>query len=374
MRPFSLYVHVPFCRVRCGYCDFNTYVADFGEGAGSGTYFSSVLAEADRAVAAVGRKRVETVFFGGGTPTMLSAAELASILRGLRQRFDIASGAEITTEANPDSVDQQYLEQLVEAGFTRISFGMQSAVPHVLARLDRTHTPARLPLVTQWAKQLGLEVSVDLIYGTPGETIADWKKSVEAAVALEVGHISAYALVIEPGTKMGRQLRAGQISPVDSDDEAEKYALADSLFAQAGYRWYEISNWAKSVGQRCRHNMIYWEDGEWWGLGPGAHSHIGDERFWNVKHPAAYAQALRSGHSVIAGSEHIDAQADRLERLMLGIRMSAGVAAAGLDQRGLAHCIEAGWVDVDQVRGGRVILTLRGRLMADAATLKLLGD
>ena len=343
-RPLSLYVHVPFCRVRCGYCDFNTYTVGFGPGA------------------QVGDRAAETVFFGGGTPTMLDAAELSEILAGLRERIGIASGAEVTLEANPDTVTRGDLRVLADAGFTRVSFGMQSAVPAILATLDRTHVPERVPLVIEWAKDAGLSTSVDLIYGTPGESLEDWETSVRAALSYDPDHISAYALVVEEGTKMGAQVARGELPSPDPDDEATKYELADALLGGAGYAWYEISNFARvSASDRAsgrasttfeyasRHNLAYWRDWDWWGFGPGAHSHVGRMRWWNVKNPGAYAGRLHAGVSPAAAGEILGEEERELERVMLGLRTSEGVeldAGRRVGARGRGWLCERarGWV------------------------------
>ena len=408
-RPLSLYVHVPFCRVRCGYCDFNTYTVGFGPGAQVGDYAPSVLAEASLAARVMAEsglpaREAETVFFGGGTPTMLDTAELAEILTGLRERIGIAPGAEVTLEANPDTVTREGLAQLADAGFTRVSFGMQSAVPAILKTLDRTHTPERVPLVVQWAKGAGLSTSVDLIYGTPGESLADWETSLRAALSYETDHISAYALVVEEGTKMGAQVARGELPTPDPDDEAAKYELADALLSEAGYAWYEISNFARAtdtdLASGCpstfyehasAHNLAYWRDWDWWGLGPGAHSHVGRMRWWNVKNPAAYAARLRDGRSPAYAGEILDEDTRELERVMLGVRTSEGIELAGLpgtrqaDEAGVAlgagavsggrvaALIADGLIDAAAALRGRVILTLRGRLLADYVTRELMG-
>jgi oxygen-independent coproporphyrinogen-3 oxidase len=292
---------VPFCATRCGYCDFNTYTAsELGGGASRASYAASAIAEIRLARRVLGDVDlpVSTVFLGGGTPTLLPPGDLVAILDALRTEFGLAPDAEVTTEANPDSVDAASLRSLREGGFTRVSFGMQSAVPHVLATLDRTHDPARLPDVVAAARGAGFDgVSVDLIYGTPGESLTDWRTSVEAALALEPDHVSAYALVVEEGTRMAMQVRRGELPPPDDDDLADKYVVADELFTAAGRPWYEVSNWAAEPRQQCRHNLGYWRGDSWWGIGPGAHSHVGGVRWWNVKHPAAYAARLASGAS-----------------------------------------------------------------------------
>lgn len=408
-RPLSLYVHVPFCRVRCGYCDFNTYTVGFGPGAQVGDYAPSVLAEASLAARVMAEsglpeREARTVFFGGGTPTMLETAELTEIVTGLRDRIGIAPGAEVTLEANPDTVTREGLVQLADAGFTRVSFGMQSAVPAILKTLDRTHTPERVPLVVQWAKEAGLLTSVDLIYGTPGESLAEWETSLRAALSYETDHISAYALVVEEGTKMGAQVARGELPTPDPDDEAAKYELADALLSEAGYAWYEISNFARATDadlasgrpstfytHASAHNLAYWRDWDWWGLGPGAHSHVGRTRWWNVKNPAAYAARLRDGRSPAYAGEILDEDTRELERVMLGVRTSEGIELAGLpgtrqaDEAGVAlgagavsggrvaALIADGLIDAAAALRGRVILTLRGRLLADYVTRELMG-
>ena len=408
-RPLSLYVHVPFCRVRCGYCDFNTYTVGFGPGAQVGDYAPSVLAEAalaSRVMSEAGlpTRRARTVFFGGGTPTMLDVDELTEILAGLRERIGIAPGAEVTLEANPDTVTRDGLAQLADAGFTRVSFGMQSAVPKILATLDRTHTPERVPLVVEWAKGAGLSTSVDLIYGTPGESLADWETSLRAALSYEPDHISAYALVVEEGTKMGAQVARGELPTPDPDDEAAKYELVDELLGEAGYAWYEISNFARaSASDRAsgrasttfehasRHNLAYWRDWDWWGFGPGAHSHVGRMRWWNVKNPGAYAGRLRAGVSPAAAGEILGEEERELERVMLGLRTAEGVELDGVPAMamrdgivsGLSVCqslsgrvaslISDGFIDGVAALDGRAVLTLRGRLLADYVTRELMG-
>jgi len=308
-RDLGVYVHVPFCTVRCGYCDFNTYTAtELGGGASQATYAETAASEIALAArvldhAGLPRRPVRTVFFGGGTPTLLPPADLIGLLRAVDREWGLAPDAEVTTEANPDSVSRARLRTLADGGFTRVSFGMQSAVPHVLATLDRTHDPARLPDVVAWAREAGLAVSLDLIYGTPGESLADWARSLDVAVALAPDHVSAYALVVEPGTAMAARVRRGELTMPDGDDQAAKYEMADAALAAAGYAWYEVSNWARTPADACRHNLAYWRGEDWWGVGPGAHSHVGGVRWWNVKHPRAYAQRLARGLSPAAMRE-----------------------------------------------------------------------
>ena len=377
-RPFGVYVHVPFCTVRCGYCDFNTYTAaDLGEAPGA-----SRASYADAAVAEVGLARdvlgaadvpVESVFFGGGTPTLLPPSDLIGIVSAIDKQFGLGPDAEVTTESNPDSVQADDLRALRDGGFNRISFGMQSAVPHVLATLDRTHDPERVPQVVEWARAAGFEqVSLDLIYGTPGESLADWQRSLDAALACRPDHLSAYALIVEEGTALARQVRRGEVAMTDDDDLADKYLAADAALEGAGLGWYEVSNWSRSVNGRCRHNMLYWTGGDWWGVGPGAHSHVGGVRWWNVKHPTAYAARIGAGDSPAHAREILDPETRRVERVLLEVRLGDGLDVAALDEAGWAALpsqVERGLVVVDN---NRVVLTGRGRLLADAVVRDLL--
>lgn len=348
--------------MRCGYCDFNTYTADeLGEGATRASYADTVIAEIRQARAHFGPRQVETVFFGGGTPTQLAAGELARILAAVDGEFGLAADAEVTTEANPDSVTPSSLAELRTGGFTRISFGMQSAVPHVLAMLDRTHDPERVPLAVRWAREAGFEhVSADLIYGTPGESLDDWRASLDAAVAMDIDHVSAYALIVEDGTAFARKVARGEVIMPDDDETAAKYELADSVLTAAGFGWYELSNWAKVPDARCRHNELYWTGADWLGIGPGAHAHVAGRRWWNVKHPAAYAQRLAAGESPAADGEDIDAATATLEDVMLRLRLREGIELDRLAN--VDAMIAAGLL---AVADGRAVLTLRGRLLAD---------
>ncbi|KQM15317.1 coproporphyrinogen III oxidase [Plantibacter sp. Leaf171] len=381
-RAFGVYLHVPFCRVRCGYCDFNTYTSTELRGAKQSDYADEAVAEIrfGRGVleaSGVPDREVSTVFFGGGTPTLLPADDLVRMLRGVTDSFVLAPGAEVTTEANPDSVDAAYLQTLADAGFTRVSFGMQSAVPSVLATLERTHDPARVPLVVQWARDAGLGVSLDLIYGTPGETLADWRVSLETAIACAPDHVSAYSLIVEPGTKLARQIRSGVVGTPDEDLQADMYELADDLLTAAGYGWYEVSNWATSDAHRSRHNLSYWTGEDWWGVGPGSHSHVGGVRWWNVKHPAAYAQRIAADESPAAGRETLDDETRELERILLLTRTRDGIPIRTLApeaRTAVAGLIAEELVDARQALLGRLELTRRGRLLADAVVRRLVGD
>jgi oxygen-independent coproporphyrinogen-3 oxidase len=378
-RPFGIYLHVPFCSVRCGYCDFNTYtLTELGaDGASVATFAEAAVKELDLAREVLGSTPpVQTVFVGGGTPTMLAATDLAAMLDGIRERFGLAPGAEVTTEANPDSVTPASLETLARAGFTRVSLGMQSAVPHVLRTLERTHDPANVGRAVEAARAAGLQVSVDLIYGTPGESLADWATSLEAATSLAPDHISAYALVVEEGTKLAAQVRRGEVAAPEDDDEAAKYELADETLTRAGFGWYEVSNWAARPDARCRHNEGYWDDGNWWGVGPGAHSHVGGVRWWNVKHPNAYAGRVNAGVSPAHGRETLTDDQRYDERVLLAVRLVDGLPVGDLrdeGRRAVAGLIADELVDATAaLRRQRVVLTRRGRLLADTVVRRLL--
>jgi oxygen-independent coproporphyrinogen-3 oxidase len=373
-RELGVYVHVPFCRVRCGYCDFNTYTsAELGGGASQASYADTALAEVDLLASVLpGAPPVSTVFFGGGTPTLLPSADLVRLLAGIRERFGLVDGAEVTTEANPDSVTPESLALLREGGLTRISFGMQSAVPAVLSVLERTHDPERVPQVVDWARSAGFEqVSLDLIYGTPGETAAQWRRSLESALACEPDHLSAYSLIVEPGTALARQVRAGVLPMPDGDDLADKYLLADELLSGAGLEWYEVSNWARDAASRCHHNELYWTSQDWLGIGPGAHAHVGGVRWWNVKHPRAYAERLATGTSPAHAREVLDASTRALERVLLEARLRDGLALSAVPEPARAEQVVAGGLAT--LEHDRLVLTLRGRLLADAVVRQLLG-
>ncbi|GGO80757.1 radical SAM family heme chaperone HemW [Wenjunlia tyrosinilytica] len=381
-RPLGFYVHVPYCATRCGYCDFNTYTA--GELRSSGGALASRENYADalieeirlaRKVLAGDDRPVSTVFVGGGTPTLLPAADLGRMLAAIREEFGLAPGAEVTTEANPESVDPGYLAELRGAGYNRISFGMQSAREHVLQILDRRHTPGRPEACVTEARSAGFEhVNLDLIYGTPGESDDDWRASLESALGAGPDHISAYALIVEEGTQLARRIRRGEIAPVDDDVHADRYLMADEALSAAGLTWYEVSNWATDRAARCRHNELYWTGADWWGAGPGAHSHVGGVRWWNVKHPAAYAQRLDAGTSPGAGRELLSEEDRRVERILLELRLSEGCPLSLLTPTGreaAARAVCDGLLAPTPFDSGQAVLTLRGRLLADAVVRDL---
>ena len=372
----SFYVHIPYCIKRCGYCDFNTYTpSELQDGATleivSNDYIDAVLKELEAAPL----DEVPTIFFGGGTPSLLPADDLGRVISAIKHRNGLSTDCEITLEANPDSVSAEKLNRYIEVGFNRISFGMQSAKPHVLAALDRTHNPDNLYQVTQWASEVGFkEISVDLIYGTPGESKADWQKTIDTALSLPITHISAYALIIEEGTKLAAQIKRGEVGPVDDDLTAEKYLMADNAFTKFGFDWYELSNWSKPNSE-SKHNLAYWLGHNWWGAGPGAHSHINGKRFWNVKHPNLYKQKIDAGEAPVADSEDLQESQIESERLMLSIRLPSGVEKSTLNEKqilDLSGYVKSGHLDEGNWDNGRAALTLEGRLIADRIVREIL--
>jgi putative oxygen-independent coproporphyrinogen III oxidase len=375
-RGFGVYVHVPFCASRCGYCDFNTYAP--GEGVARDGYLDQVLAElrlAARVLADAPPARVDTVFVGGGTPTLLRPDELGRLVEAIDATWGLAPGAEVTTEANPESVDAAALSALRAAGYTRISLGMQSAAPHVLAVLDRRHTPGRATAAAGQARDAGFEhVNLDLIYGTPGESADDFAASLDAALAAGVDHVSAYALIVEDGTRLAARMRRGELAYPDDDVAADRYLAAEAALSGAGFGWYEVSNWARGEAARCRHNLGYWTGGDWWGLGPGAHSHIAGVRWWNVKHPTGYAARLSAGASPAQAREVLTPAQRYTEDVMLRLRLVDGLALSTLDGDGVAaaRAVRDGLLEPAGYARGVAVLTLRGRLLADAVVRDLL--
>jgi putative oxygen-independent coproporphyrinogen III oxidase len=376
--PFGIYVHVPFCAARCGYCDFNTYTPSelAGSGASPDGWLDAVRRELDLAARTVGSRPVDTVFVGGGTPSLLGAERLGQVLGAVRETFGLAPGAEVTTESNPESTSPEFFAGLAEAGFTRVSLGMQSAAPHVLRVLDRRHTPGRAVAAAGEARAAGItHVNLDLIYATPGETDDDLRASLDAVLAAGVDHVSAYALIVEDGTALARRVARGELPAPDDDVAAARYELIDDRLSAAGLRWYEVSNWAASEPAVCRHNLGYWLDGDWWGLGPGAHSHLAGVRWWNVKHPARYGALLAEGASPEAGREVLAESERHMERVMLQLRLATGLPLELLDGEGRAAAARAGedgLLDPTALATGRAVLTRRGRLLADAVIGSLL--
>jgi len=376
-RPFGVYVHVPFCATRCGYCDFNTYTpGELGTSASPASWLEGLKRELDLAAHVLGTPpAVDTVFVGGGTPSLLGADGLGEVLAAVRSTFGLAAGAEVTTESNPESTSPEFFAGIRDAGYTRISLGMQSAARHVLTVLDRTHTPGRAVDAAIEARAAGIDhVNLDLIYGTPGERPEDLAASLDAVLAAGVDHVSAYALIIEEGTALARRIRRGDLPAPDDDVLADRYEQVDETLSAAGLTWYEVSNWASSDDARCRHNLGYWLGGDWWGAGPGAHSHVGGVRWWNVKHPARYAELLAAGTSPAAGRERLSADDQRVERVLLELRLSDGLALDALDDAGRAEAdlaVRDGLLDAPSLAAGRCVLTSRGRLLADAVVRRL---
>ena len=376
----SFYIHIPYCVKRCGYCDFNTYTPaelQISDGLSqiSNSYIDLVIEEIQQAKLAVGEATVPTIFFGGGTPSLMEAADIARVITKIKNSFTLSDDCEITLETNPDTVDKQKLAAFKAAGINRISIGMQSAVDHVLKTLDRTHNPQNLSQVTQWASEVGFEdISVDLIYGTPGESLADWQLSIDAALALPINHISAYALIVEDGTKLANAIKRGEIENVDDDLMAEKYLLADQAFTAAGFTWYELSNWSKSGGQ-SEHNIAYWMNKNWWGVGPGAHSHLNGMRWWNVKHPNLYKSKISGNESPKLDQELLEPMQIESERLMLSIRLPSGISKDSLSSeqvKTLEPYLDSGALDLDKWGAGSVSLSLTGRLIADRIVREIL--
>lgn len=376
----SFYIHIPYCVKRCGYCDFNTYTPaelQISDGLSqiSNSYIDLVIEEIQQAKLAVGEATVPTIFFGGGTPSLMEAADIARVITKIKNSFTLSDDCEITLETNPDTVDKQKLAAFKAAGINRISIGMQSAVDHVLKTLDRTHNPQNLSQVTKWASEVGFkDISVDLIYGTPGESLADWQLSIDAALALPINHISAYALIVEDGTKLANAIKRGEIENVDDDLTAEKYLLADQAFTAAGFTWYELSNWSKSGGQ-SEHNIAYWMNKNWWGVGPGAHSHLNGMRWWNVKHPNLYKSKISGNESPKLDQEILEPMQIESERLMLSIRLPSGISKDSLSSeqvKTLEPYLDSGALDLDKWGAGSVSLSLTGRLIADRIVREIL--
>jgi putative oxygen-independent coproporphyrinogen III oxidase len=377
----AFYIHIPYCVKRCGYCDFNTYTpAELKISTGleqiSNSYIDLLLQEIDSArEQIVGEITVPSIFFGGGTPSLMQPNDIGRVISKIKSEFDLPHNSEITLECNPDTVTKDSLENFKKVGINRVSFGMQSAVPHVLATLDRTHKPENLAQATTWANEVGIsEISVDLIYGTPGESITDWQTSIDSALALPITHISAYALIIEEGTKLAAQIKRGEVPEVDEDLVADKYLIADQAFKGAGFEWYELSNWSKP-GSESKHNLAYWNGDNWWGAGPGAHSHLDGKRFWNVKHPNLYKERIQNQQSVVADSEVLKKDQIESERLMLLLRLPSGIEKQTLNQiqlSELSEFVESGHLDRANWNLGRASLTLNGRLIADRILRKIL--
>lgn len=372
-QPFGVYLHVPFCLTRCGYCDFNTYTPAQLGGVSPDRWLLALRAELELAAAKLDAPTVHTVYVGGGTPSLLGGERLATLLDMVRDHFVLAPDAEVSTEANPESTWPEFFATIRAAGYTRVSLGMQSVAPRVLATLDRVHSLGRAAAAATEAIAEGFtHVNLDLIYGTPGESDDDLVRSVDAAVQAGVDHVSAYALVVEHGTALARRVRRGELAAPDDDVLAHRYELVDARLSAAGFAWYEVSNWCRPGGE-CRHNLGYWDGGQWWGAGPGAHGYIGVTRWWNVKHPNTYAEILAGATLPVAGFEQLGADALHTEDVLLKVRLRQGLPLArlGAAERERAEAVLAdGLLDY---HGDRLVLTGRGRLLADAVVRTLLG-
>jgi putative oxygen-independent coproporphyrinogen III oxidase len=365
----GVYVHIPFCAARCDYCDFATWT----------DRAHLVDAYVDACVRDLEQRALtpaDTVFFGGGTPSLLPAHQLTRILDAIPRVVD----AEVTVECNPDSVDLDKFRAYVDAGVNRVSFGVQSMRPHVLALLNRTHDPDNVARAVDAALAAGIErYNLDLIYGTPGESLDDWASTLDAALALEPGHVSAYALTVEPGTPLGKAVAAGARPAPDDDDQATKYELADDRLTAAGLPWYEVSNWARP-GDECRHNLIYWLGGDYVAIGCAAHGYTSGRRWWNVRTPERYVKAITTGRSAEAGDEFLNDEARAGEAAVLGLRTAGGIKLplSAADPSRVVSCLDdlgaAGLLErVGDSGHERVVLTRRGRLLGNEAAARLLG-
>lgn len=367
----GVYVHVPFCATRCGYCDFNTYTPSETE-TSYAAYLDALERELEMGAASTDLTGgVDTVFIGGGTPSLLGADGLGRILDTIKRTFGVKPDAEVTTESNPESTSPEYFEGLKRAGFTRVSLGMQSASTPVLKILDRQHTPGRAVAAAKDAQRAGFEhVNLDLIYGTPTETEDDVKKSLDHVLDAGVDHVSAYSLIVEDGTAMARKINKGQLPAPDEDTYADRYELIASTLEEAGFGWYEVSNWAKPGGE-CQHNLIYWRGGNWWGAGPGAHGYVGRTRFMNVKRPETYNQKLATGQLPIASEETITDAEHHFEQIMLGLRLKEGIPRSWIQPGAdavLRKHRDAGLLTT----GERIAVTDKGRLLADGIVTDIL--
>ena len=350
MTPFGVYVHIPFCAHRCDYCAFATWTDRHH-------LMADYAAACRREIALAALPAATSVFFGGGTPSLLPSDLLLSILAVVR----LAPAAEVTVECNPETVTPDLLAAYRAGGVNRLSFGVQSTAPHVLAALGRRHDPAMVARAVAWAREAGFEsINLDLIFGAPGETTADWAATLDAALALAPDHVSAYALTVEAGTPLARDPARWP----DDDDQADKYLMADARLAAAGMAWYEISNWARP-GHECRHNQLYWSQGDYRGIGCAAHSHAAGRRWWNVRTPERYLAQMAAGMSPTAGDEVLDAGQQALEASQLALRTAAGVASDALADDPVLSGLVSRTAD-------RAVLTPSGRLLYNEVAGRLI--
>jgi putative oxygen-independent coproporphyrinogen III oxidase len=364
----GVYVHVPFCLTRCGYCDFNAYA---GLDALQPRYVRALLAEAELAAPAWSEDDVVSIFLGGGTPTTLDVADLKGVLTHLRDRFAVREDAEVSIEANPDTVDIAKLEGLLAAGFTRLSIGAQSFDRAVLASLERLHSPDGVRTAFAAARAAGYEnVNLDLIYGADAEGLDSWERTLQETIDLAPEHISAYALTIEPATPLGRKVLSGSAPAPDPDLQADMFSAACDLLRDAGYRHYEVSNWAKP-GYECRHNLGYWERRAYVGLGAGAHSFRDDRRWWNVRPPEEYMERVESGQLPTGGDEHLEPSDAYLEEVFLRLRILQGIPSSWVEPERALPFLESGLLQEDD---GSLVPTERGMLLLNELVLALAGN
>jgi putative oxygen-independent coproporphyrinogen III oxidase len=363
-KPFSLYVHVPYCLKRCGYCDFNTYTpSELDREDQIESWLNSAIKEVELARRVLKAElTVDSIFFGGGTPSLLDSNTVDNFIQSVKNNFKLKPGLEITIEANPDSINEEKSQRWLNSGINRVSIGMQSSTKEVLKKLDRTHNPDNVSHSVDILKKSGFDnFSLDLIYGTPGESLQDWENSLKDAIALNPPHISAYSLVIEPGTKMGAQLNRGEINQVNDDEAADKYQLADEMLTKNNYSWYEISNWAKN-DKECKHNLNYWLGNNWWGIGPGAHSHVNGVRWWNHKLPKVWRELLEKQNSPALAREVLSEDQVINEQIMLLSRLRTGLGIEELDKNKIENLHASELITLDSKK---IVLTLKGRLLAD---------
>jgi len=369
-KPFSVYIHVPYCKKRCGYCDFNTYTPnelDVNDQIDS--WAEATVKEIKLAKKVLKEYLViDTIFFGGGTPSLIGNNELSYVLNTLKENFYFANDLEITLEANPDDINDEKIEIWQENDINRISIGMQSSSKKVLQILDRTHDQLNIEKSAKLLRKHGFSnFSFDLIYGTPGESLEEWQESLEFALSLNPTHLSAYSLVIEPGTKMGNDLKTNKIQKVNDDLVADKYLLADEILENHGFKWYEISNWSFN-NLKSRHNLNYWQNNNWWGFGPGAHSHIEGNRWWNLKLPNQWRERLENNYSPAKAREILTSEQKLSENIMLSLRLNSGLDSTQFSSGIINDLIKDGLIYLNE---RNLVLTKRGRLLADQVFLQL---
>lgn len=369
-KPFSVYIHVPYCKKRCGYCDFNTYTPnELDVNDQIETWAIATVKEIEFAKKILKKDLViDTIFIGGGTPSLLTDKELSYLFDGLKANFNFAKEVEITLEANPDDINDEKITSWIDNKINRISIGMQSSSKKVLQILDRTHDISNIEKSARLLKKHGLtNFSFDLIYGTPGESMNEFQESIEFALSLYPTHLSAYSLVIEPGTKMDNDLKINKIQNVNDDRAADKYLLADEILEKHGFSWYEISNWSLN-NLYSRHNLNYWKNNNWWGFGPGAHSHIEGYRWWNLKLPNQWRERLEKKQSPAKGREVLTNEQKISEEIMLSLRLNTGLDSRKFSSASIDNLLKN---DLIYFVGNNFVLTKKGRLLADQVFMQL---